>query len=346
MVIYLYADIYFAVNFIMNWSLLWLSGRLLGIKLRAWRGVLAASVGALYAVFVLVFNSHVLFTPFSKIPFSFFMVAIAFGPRSLRQLLRQSTYFFMVAIATAGAFIALEYLAPGRYSNLAEGARRSLYTTSWMPLSGVKGHAVAYPGIPWWFLLAAVLLAGSTLGIVWLEMRLHGRLGSNKEIYNAEISFPGSVVHASLLLDTGNTLKDPYTGAPVVVLDPSVFSGVLPSCLLEVAAAGEPIGKGDSMEGSILGGIGRMGIEHEWILNRVRLIPFTSFNGSSGMLFGLRPDSIEVCGKERKVRTDRVTVALSLVSRDREHLWNGLLHPDIMSSLTDNGSCNERGGCA
>ncbi|HHY38277.1 MAG TPA: sigma-E processing peptidase SpoIIGA [Clostridia bacterium] len=351
--IYLYADVYFAVNFTMNWALLWLAGRLLGERTPVWRGLAAASAGAAYALLLLVPNAFVFLSPVAKVLFSFFMVAIAFGPRSIRQLLRQSAYFFMVALATAGAFMAMEAFAPqgenAGLGNLAflEGARRSAQAASWMFLAGAKelsATASAYPTVPWWFLLAAVAMAGSTLGIVWLESRLSMRTVKDREVYDARISMGDHIITARLLLDTGNGLKDPYTGTPVVVVDPSRLNGVLPTGLLLAlrGAASAGISGAKRRITTMSEWIEGIVSDQPWMLTRLRLIPFTGVNGEKGMLVGLRADALEVEIEGRPLRTDRVVIALSPFARGREHSFDGLLHPEIFSSLKSQRSYVER----
>lgn len=352
MVIYLYADVYFAVNFIMNWSLLWLSGRLLGLKPPVWRGLAAASAGAAYALLLLVPNSRVFLSPIAKVLFSLFMIAVAFGPRSVRQLLRQSAYFFMVALATAGAFLAMEALAPrgsgnGGSPEILEGMRRSAQAASWMFLvDATKSTAgtAAYAGVPWWFLLAAVAMAGSTLGIVWLESRLSVRAVTPREVYDARITLGDCVVAARLLLDTGNRLKDPYTGAPVVIVDPSVFAGILPDCLLGAVKdrISAKVRANSGSTNTALQDIDRLTSDHPWIINRMRLIPFTGVSGDRGMLTGLRADLLEIKTQGRLIKTDRAVIALSPLIHGKDCSFDGLLHPEIFSALTDQRSCVER----
>lgn len=352
MVIYLYADVYFTVNFIMNWALLWLAGKLLGQKTPVWRGLAAASAGAAYALLLLVPSAFVLLSPVAKFLFSFFMVAIAFGPRSVRQLLRQSAYFFMVALATAGAFMAMEAFMPqaindGGNPAFLEGIRKSAQAASWMFLAGTTKLSTAlngYPTAPWWFLVAAVAMAGSTLGIVWLESRLSMRTVKGREVYDTRISVGDYIVRAHLLLDTGNGLKDPYTGIPVVVVDPSILSDVLPKQLfltLKNVTSARILGRKEgitTMNECIEGLVS----DQPWILTRLRLIPFTGVDGEKGMLIGLRADSLEVKIEGQLLKTERVVVALSPFTLKKEYSFDGLLHPEIFSSLAGQRSCDER----
>lgn len=85
-------------------------------------------------------------------------------------------------------------------------------------------------------------------------------------------------VSLTALVDTGNTLRDPISGRPVLVVDEAV-AGKL--CLLSHNQLAHPI---ETMTSARLPGL--------------RLIPYTAVGSSAGILLGIRADRVEVDGKE------------------------------------------------
>lgn len=83
------------------------------------------------------------------------------------------------------------------------------------------------------------------------------------------------------LLDTGNTLRDPISGAPVLVADATVaekLAGLSPSALADPVAA---------LAGSVNRGL--------------RLIPYHAVGQPKGLLLGMQVDELFIDGKKQKM---------------------------------------------
>ena len=100
-----------------------------------------------------------------------------------------------------------------------------------------------------------------------------------------ELSLNGRHCCFTALIDSGNCLSDPVTGAEIVVISPGALRPLLPesAALLEIADPVELVtAAGDSPE----------------LAGRMRLIPFSALGGT-GLLPVFRPDSVRVDGEER-----------------------------------------------
>ena len=86
------------------------------------------------------------------------------------------------------------------------------------------------------------------------------------------------MISMTALLDTGNTLKDPVTGHPVLVADSRVAWELLQ---LQESELSDPIGT--ISRGNHLG---------------LRLIPYCSVGQPAGMLLGLKVDELRINGRE------------------------------------------------
>ena len=114
-----------------------------------------------------------------------------------------------------------------------------------------------------------------------------------REIVGVELSLFGRSAAFRALVDTGNSLCDPVSGLPVMVVSPAALHGVLgelyPLFLLpdptEILAAAAGL---DALRG------------------RLRLVPYSAV-GARGFLVAFRPDALCVGGEE----TRELLVALS-----------------------------------
>ena len=100
-----------------------------------------------------------------------------------------------------------------------------------------------------------------------------------------ELSLNGRHCCFTALIDSGNCLSDPVTGAEIVVISPGALRPLLPesAALLEIA---------DPVELVTAAG------ENPELAGRMRLIPFSALGGT-GLLPVFRPDSVRVDGEER-----------------------------------------------
>lgn len=83
------------------------------------------------------------------------------------------------------------------------------------------------------------------------------------------------------LVDTGNELKEPLTGRPVVVAEVAALAGLLPVALVEAVA-------GSTLDWDLL--------EHlpDGWTDLFRLVPFRSVGRPAGLLLAFLPDRLAV----------------------------------------------------
>ncbi len=137
-----YVDVLFLVNFLVNFSLLYLTGKILRLKIKYLRVFGAAGAGALYAVLMFLPELSFIYSTAAKIFSCFGIVAAAYNIR------RPLLYF-----KTLGVFIALTLCFGGGLFAL------FCFTGIGAALGAVVKNGVLYLKLPWQVLfLAAVLL--------------------------------------------------------------------------------------------------------------------------------------------------------------------------------------------
>ncbi len=335
---YVYADIFFLVNFCFDLSLLYLAGRLARSSVAGRRLILGALGGALYGAASLYPGLAFLMSLPAKTIASLLMVALAY-PASLRGLRlygRVLGLFYLVSFVVGGAALAWNYLLAGVPSLDGGLAAGSLGVGAVLP-------AVLVGAI----LLHWVLVAGRERERV-LSLCVPCRI----EVEGLEAKFRA-------LVDTGNRLRDPLSDSPVVIVEYPALHRILPSRLGLVWGCGEDGYResGSSDTGSERGGAGcgqagsegqRAGAEPDepnlsrlaeilggtsW-LARIRLIPFSSLGRASGLLVGFRPDALVVGEGGRSVRRTDVVVCVSPRPLSAEGGYRALLPPEVLEVQT------------
>ena len=142
---------------------------------------------------------------------------------------------------------------------------------------------------------------------------------TKKDIYKEiKIYIDEKVIKINAMLDTGNMLKEPITGVPVIIVEKSILYELLPKELL------------DNIN-QILGGDLENISENikEKYLNKLKFIPFSSLGKQNGMILGISPQFIKICGEEdRKIKD--IIVGIYNKSLTKDGSYRALIGMDII----------------
>lgn len=242
-----YIDSYFFWNLLADYLLCLAAARVCALRLRRGRYFLAALLGAAYAAGSLLPALALLRLPAARLSAGLLMGLTAFGGE--RRPLRCAAVLLGVAAAAGGALWALS-----------------------MALGG--GGALL---LRWRTLLPAFLLC---YGALSLFFRGRGSLPEKARV-PVKAVFLGRTAEFTALVDTGNQLRDPASGAPVLVASPRALAPLLGSHapLLEAPPV-ELLERADRVP---------------QLKGRFRLIPYAALGGG-GLLPAFRPESLLVDG--------------------------------------------------
>ncbi len=196
MVQYVYVDILFLGNWLMNLLLLWATAKFVGISTRRSRMCLAAAIGAGYAVTVCIWPEIPLGHAVVKIIVLLAMIYACFGRLRPAAGARIVAYFLTFCFSVAGAATALVHAASAGGAN-----------PEWIPLLGGVGL--------------------SALGIrsVCARAARHYNLPAT---LHTEVTVDGQTVCFHSFVDTGNHLLDPVSGMPVLVCEKHAVMPLMP----------------------------------------------------------------------------------------------------------------------
>jgi len=298
-----YVDQVFLGNLVMNYVVLWAAGRLGRVRVSFLRLLLAAGIGDIYSLLAFLPGLDQLFSLPVKLLFSLIMVLTAFAPLPWRVLAGCLGGFYLASFSLGGMVLGFTYL---------------LHTNASLVNEAGKIPAVISRHF-WSGCLLALLFFWTVYAVGGWLLRKRG--SQQRFQVPLGICLSGRRVEVEALVDTGNSLTDPLTGEPVIVVEYDVLKEILPPVVksffegqcfdytsLLVALSGTP-----------------------WA-TRFRVLPFQSLGLKHGLLIGLRPDRVEIDQGEKKVLVDKVVVG---IYRHRLHTgstYHALLHPALLEA--------------
>ncbi len=297
----IYLDILLLENLVINYLILYVTSKFLKLRVSSLRLFAGSIVGALYVVFIILQpGMKVYYTTVAKILLSFFIVAVTFSPRKVLPFLKTLVIFYVSTFIFAGAALAFLYF------NQQGGFVRNgiIY------VFGQSKGSLMFFGI-------------STVGIIvkiFIEV-IQSRITKEKLLIPVRIAFDNRSINLSGLVDTGNSLKDPLSNLPVMVVEFKALEELLP---MEIRNIFEN-SKEDDLN-CITAAISKS----KWF-SRFRLIPFSSLGKENGMLLGFKPDFIEVGEEEEKRDIKNVIVGIYNRSLSKNEKYKALLGPDLVA---------------
>jgi len=296
---YQYLDILFVDNLVMNFFILWIVHRFSKNRGSVWRLWLAAAAGALYAVLIVLPGFQMLQKIPMKLALSLIMILTAFELNTFKEFFKTYAVFYMITFIFGGVALSL-YFINHEFIDIGNGAFI------------IKDYPVKY-------LIMTCILVGVLIRSVLDFIRL--RLSKNELLYKVEIFIDENKIVADALLDTGNTLLDPISQYPVLVIEFQRIKDILPH---EIKTVFEESKEND------LEMIMQAMRESPW-LARFRMIPFTALGKSNGMLIGFKPDGVNVLinGNWRRICNIIVAIYNNRLSKDKQ--YQALIHPEMVA---------------
>ncbi len=299
----IYLDVIILENIVINYLILLVTAKFSKNRAVHFRLLLGALVGAAYLVLMILLPEMKIYTTvLSKLLLSVAMVAVAFSFGKLSSFLKALAIFYASTFLFAGAGFALLFF------NNSGGVVRN----------GVVLSPISFLNTQWSELLLAIAVTFILLRVVWDVIQ--NRFLREKILVRVCISFDKKTTDLSALVDTGNSLHDPLTNMPVVVVEFSAIREILPD---DIRAIFERDSEND------LGSITDTISCSAWF-SRFRLIPFTSLGKENGMLLGFRPDYIEIGSDSERKGVSDVIIGIYNRSLSRNEKYRALLNPELM----------------
>ena len=203
-----YLDVFFMINFIMDYMIILITSRIAKIKKKRIRQLAGAGCGALYSVIVIKpLTNHLFKITLVNILIAAVMVLISFGFTSASVYIKNVFLLFVVSFTMSGIINYLYYSTViGKYvRNVLSGNSNKVVNARKFILVSVLAY----------ILLSAIV---RIIFSVRKDMELY---------YDVKITFRGKSVVVRGLYDTGNGLTEPVSGKMVHIAEYKILKPLL-----------------------------------------------------------------------------------------------------------------------
>lgn len=289
-----YLDIIFLENLCINCIILLATALINKNAISITRILLSSLIGSAYAIIVYLSISEFFSNIILKMILSLCMVHVAYNPKNVKKLLKQLILFYLTSFTFGGVAFALLYFVKPQNILIKNGV-----------LIGTYPIKIALTGVILGFIIVIIAFKS-----------YKKKLSKNDMFCNITIEFDGKFKTLKAMIDTGNLLKEPLTGCPVIVAEKEELIEIIPKEILENA------------EKIILG---KYDINLNEYASKFRVIPFTSLGKENGLLLGLKIDNLHFEYDEQENNIKNVIVGIYNKKLSKTSNYNALIGLDIIN---------------
>lgn len=256
----IYLDIVFLENALMNYIILYATGFVQKRKMKNFKLIISSVLGALYAIISYLKIIPIYSTLFMKILLSVIMIYVAFNNENAKQLLKNLLLFYLASFVIGGCALAMLYMISPKRVSFQNGVLVGTYPMKITLIAGLVGFF-----------------------IIQYSFSLNKRQMKIKDLLcELEIVVNNKKVKMKGYIDSGNTLKDPISKKPVIIVEKEVMQ--------EIVDVNKLLGGDENL--------------------KIRLIPFKSIGKQNGMLIGIRPEYVKIKYNENQIITKKVIIGI------------------------------------
>ena len=258
-----YLDIVFIENICMNYIILYATILLLKLNNKPFKILLGSVIGAIYAVLSVTKTFEAYNNLLLKIVISIIIIYVSTDTKNFKSLFKALLVFYFVSFTFGGIALALLYFVKPENILMKNGVYIGTYPIKIVLLGGILG-----------FILISVVYS-----------IIKNKHSKKKKVCDIKFAIDGNEKQVKALIDSGNFLKEPITGVPVVVVETMYMFGLVPKEILE------------NIENISTGNLEVLN-DSTRFLSKFRVIPFNSLGKENGLLLGIKADYLQVIENE------------------------------------------------
>ena len=292
----IYIDVVLIENLIMNYIILLASSIIIKIKIKKIILLIASLIGAIYTILTYVIGIQIYSNFLLKFILSIMIIYVAYNPPNVKKMWKSLMVFYLTSFVFGGAAFALIYIVKPQEILMKNGMFLGTYPLKNVVLAGIVGF----------------ISINTTFKIVKNKI-------TKKDIYKEiKIEINGKQIDLNAMLDTGNMLKDPITGKPVIVVEKNILYEVLPKELL------------DNLENIMGGDLKKIPeeIKNKYI-KKLKFIPFSSLGRQNGMLIGIKPNFVEIIEEQKTQKRNDIIIGIYEKSLTKDGRYRALMGIEI-----------------
>lgn len=298
-----YLDIIWALNFLFDSLLLYLTAIILKRDVRLWRIFVGGLIGSVIILLSITPIHSYAGHPIVKLFFSIAMVLAVFGYKRIRFFLKGLMTFYLMTFLIGGSLIGVHYFVKFDFN-----------LSSTVLLASVKGFG---DPISWLFVLLGFPIA-------WhLSKRNMEDIEITKIQYDSLINVIIQINELSYqfkgLIDSGNQLYDPISKMPVMFISIKERESDFPDYLVEMA---------HNPEKYIFE---KKEIALEWE-HRMRIIPYSVLGQEHQLIIAIKPDKILIEKDGEFYYVERGLVSFSAQQLSPDDAFQCIVHPKMLTS--------------
>lgn len=264
-----YADILFFINTVITFLILLTTADVIKIRSAKNRYITGSLTGGIFSFMIFAPPMHFLLVLIIRAVISALIILITFRIKNVRQFLKCVFGFFLISFLYAG----IVYFISGHF-NIA-----NIYYNN---------------GFTYYDFSAVSLIIITTcvfLCVRFLNKKILNKTKSDM-LFNVEIIYNEGKVNVCALYDTGNSIKDIYSGKPVIIVSINHMSELLePECLIKLRKTFEDSSFSDLPQG-------------------IRLLPVKTI-GEKKLLPAFTADKAIVYDTEKNRTIEKACIALT-----------------------------------
>lgn len=299
----IYLDIILCENLLMNYIILFATYVIIKPKTKhpQIRMILSSLLGSIYAIIVYLNILSIYTNLLAKITLSVVMVYIAFAPPNVKQLLKQILIFYLVSFIFGGCTFALIYFLKPENVEMKNGVFVGMYPIRVGLIAGVIAFIITQ-----------------------IAFKINKSKLNNKNTFiEIELYNKNKMTKARALLDSGNMLKEPISKKPVIVVEKTTLSKIIPEEVLDYI---EKIVGGDDQEKN----------EMQEYLSKIRMVPFMSLGKENGMLIGIRLDKIKINTEDIRLEKENIIAGIYEKKLTKDNKYNALIGLNLLEGEQEN----------
>ncbi|MBU5292728.1 sigma-E processing peptidase SpoIIGA [Anaerosalibacter bizertensis] len=296
---YIYAEYLIMENVIINYIILYVTKKITRTETSKSRLLIAALIGSVYTL-VMFFPSLNFMTKFTvKVAISVLIIIFAFNPEKFSNFIRLLSTFYVTAFVFAGATFALFYVMNTNFS--------------------VYNGVFYIKDFPIRFLILGITLSFILIKYVFKYLQI--KLGKTDVLTNVIINLNNKQANIVALVDTGNSLKEPISQRPVIIVEFFAIKDLLPEKVQNLFLENEDLDL-DEITDIMIESVDEI---------KLRVIPFKAIGTENGILLGFKPDEILIMNEatEKKIE-EEIVVGIYNNKLSNDNKYKGLLNPEIL----------------
>ncbi|MDF2546886.1 MAG: spoIIGA [Anaerosolibacter sp.] len=299
-----YGEYLFIENLLMNWLILYLTAYFSKTKVPKYKVWVGATVGAIYAFVVFFPSLTFLYSMIMKIVASMLIIVITFMPYQFKHFFKLVGIFYLISFMFGGAAFALFYLTV---------------------FQGLLSNGVFYIGNVFdkfspKLLIYAGIIAYILIKYCWEYIQV--KISRDKVYIPISIEIENHSSEVNALIDTGNSLHDPLSKYPVIIVEYEAIKDLLP---LDIQGMFN-----DCPQDINLDLVSAIIQSSQW-MNRFRMIPFKSLGIDNGMLIGFKPDCVKLQDNNHSKYIREIVIGVYTKKLSVDGDYHALLHPDLLA---------------